>query len=277
MPAVTTFWQAPINVLPEPAAIDFMWLVWFSYNTPMPDVSSSQPAQRGSSVHLARSSQSWTDADSAAGFVLRYLTPMRRQLIEVMGSPAEADECLKLLLAHLISAGFGEHKRGRLRDFLVRGVRSCAKARLAELPSNEQLQREIDQIQLDSKFWLRVWRDCLLDRAWRALERHQHGDPGSLAYVLLTTSVDHPQASPDELLSLVQASLSDDSGEQWPVEVTTSLDTSTMVEKLNRARALYAQLIADEVVETLETPDPIAVKKEIQRLGLGRAFEGLGV
>ena len=258
------------------AVVDFFRLVRFRYNTFMPDVSSSQPAQRGSSVNLARSSQSWTDADSAAGFVLRYLTPMRRQLIEIMGSATEADESLKLLLAHLISAGFGEHKRGRLRDFLVRGVRSCAKARLAELPSNEQIQRDIDQIQLDSKSWLRVWRDCLLERAWRALERHQHGDPGSLAYVLLKTSADHSKASPDELLSLVQAMLANEPSEEWPTDAVTSLDSKTVSEKLNAARTLFAQMIADEVVETLETPDPIAVKKEIQTLGLGRVFEGLG-
>ncbi len=45
-----------------------------------------------SSVNLVRSSQSWTEADSAAGFVLRYLAPMRRQLASALGSNAEADE-----------------------------------------------------------------------------------------------------------------------------------------------------------------------------------------
>ena len=59
------------------------------------------------SVNLVRSSQSWTETDSAAGFVLRYLSPMRQQLARVLGSDDEADQALKVLLTHLVTAGFG--------------------------------------------------------------------------------------------------------------------------------------------------------------------------
>ena len=199
---------------------------------------------------------------------------MRRQLTEIMGSTKEADESLKLLLAHLVSAGFGEHKRGRLRDFLVRGVRSCAKARVTEMPENLRPDLNLDDIKLNSKSWLHYWRDCLLERAWRALERHQHAHPETLAYTVLKVATDHPKASPDELSQLIQKQLVKRSRAN---KVAPSIDVMSISKRLQESRTLFAQLIADEVVETLETPDPEDVKKEIISLGLGRAFDGLGV
>ena len=50
----------------------------------MSDVSSSDGEP--STINLVRSSHPWTEADSAAGFVLRYLAPMRRQLTAILGS-----------------------------------------------------------------------------------------------------------------------------------------------------------------------------------------------
>ena len=199
---------------------------------------------------------------------------MRRQLTQIMGSTKEADESLKLLLAHLVSAGFGEHKRGRLRDFLVRGVRSCAKARVAEIPEDKRPELNLDEIKLDSKSWLQFWRDCLLERAWRALERHEHAHPESIAYTVLKATSEHPKALGDELTAIVKKKLPKAA---HTAEATASLDAMSISKKLQEARALFAQLIADEVVETLETPNAEAVKKEIHSLGLGRAFDGFGV
>ena len=240
----------------------------------MSDTSSNENGELSSSVNLVRSSHSWTEADSAAGFVLRYLTPMRRQLTEIMGSTKEADESLRLLLAHLVTAGFGENKRGRLRDFLVRGVRSSAKARVAEMPEDKRPELNLDAIKLDSKNWLQCWRDCLLERAWRALERHQHAHPQSLAYTVLKSATDNPKVATEELLEIVRRQFGKD---VYSADWTDSLDVTTLGARLSEARALFAQLIADEVVETLQSPDPDAVKQEIASLGLGRAFDGFVV
>jgi hypothetical protein len=40
---------------------------------------------------------------------------------------------------------------------------------------------------------------------------------------------------------------------------------------------LFAQLVADEVAETLENPTSEGVKREINKLGLGKAFNGVSV
>ena len=218
-----------------------------------------------SSVNLVRSSHSWTEADSAAGFVLRYLAPMRRQLAAILGSNSEADESLKILLAHLVNAGFGEHKTGKLRDFLIRGVRSCAKARIADLPENERPDVSLDSVTAASDQWLGFWRDCLMERAWRALEWHEHANPDSPVYSVLFAMKSNPKINITQLVQQVSK------------EVGIEADADMVNRAIPLARSMFAQLIADEVVETLESPSKEDVKEEIRLLGMGSAFEGMSV
>ncbi|WP_197454774.1 hypothetical protein Pla52nx_005680 [Stieleria varia] len=195
--------------------------------------------------------------------MLRYLSPMRRQLVEVMGSTKEADEALRLLLAHLVAAGFGDHRKGRLRDFLVRGIRSSAKARLKEIPEQQRTAVTLDELKLESPNWVRYWRDCLLERSWRALERAEHKDPETPLYSILWASTKNPKANIDELV--VQANKT----------ALIQVDASTVNRLLQQSKATFAQLLADEVVETLESPTKADVRNEIQSLGMSGAFAGL--
>jgi hypothetical protein len=218
-----------------------------------------------STINLVRSSHPWTKADSAAGFVLRYLTPMRRQLTSILGSTDEADEALKLLLAHLVSVGFGEHNQGRLRDFLLRGIRSAAKTRAAEMPEGQRPDMNLDSVTLESKQWLTLWREGLLERAWRALERQEHAEPDFPWFSVLHVATNHPQATPAMLIG------------QLASERGLTIDEKTVQTLLPAARARFAQLIADEVAETLENPSGVDVKREISVLGLSKAFSGVSV
>ncbi len=230
-------------------------------------MSSGSPSDSGrtSTVNLVRSSHPWTKADSAAGFVLRYLAPMRRQLIEVLGSGERADEALKLLLSHLVSVGFGEHKRGRLRDFLLRGIRSAAKNCVAELSEADRESLDLDRLTLESKQWIGFWREGLLERAWRSLERMEHSTPDPPVYSVLHYSTANREASSDQLASIIQS------------ETGVEIDAETVQSILPESRALFAQMVADEVAETLESPTGEDVKREIGQLGLGRAFNGIAV
>ena len=230
----------------------------------MSDVSSSD-ANRSSTVNLDRSSHPWTKPDSAAGFVLRYLPAMRRQLALTLGSVSEADEALNLLLTHLVSAGFGDRRRGRLRDFLVRGLRSAAKARINEMPDDQRAKTRLDELSLESKDWLRFWREGLLERSWRSLERLEHTKPTTPLFSILHSATTNPQSTPDMLV----VQIASERGVQTDAALVRSL--------LPEARAVFAQLVADEVAETLEDPSGDEVKEEIRRLGLGRAFNGINV
>lgn len=224
---------------------------------------SPQTALNDCSVTLVRSSQAWSQADSAAGFVLRYLAPMRRQLASLLGSAEQADEGLKMIIAHLVSTGFGDEKHYRLRDFLLRSIRSATRKRLKEIPESKRPEIDFDQLQSDSRDWLRYWREGLLERAWRALERIEHADPKRPLYSVLQCATANPQATPGMLVI------------QLATDMGINVDEQTTETLLSEARKVFAQLVADEVADTLEKPDSNAVTKEIKSLGLSKAFVGI--
>ncbi|MGI9473706.1 MAG: hypothetical protein ACR2NZ_19345 [Rubripirellula sp.] len=226
---------------------------------------SSPDSQRTSTVSLVRTSHPWTKADSAAGFVLRYLSPMRRQLTAMLGSTEQADEGLKLILAHLVSVGFGDQKQGKLRDFLLRGIRSAARTRANEIPEDKRPELKLDEVTFESKQWIAYWRDGLLERAWRSLERKEHAETDPPLFSVLHCATAKPQATPAMLVVQIAA------------ETGVQIDELTVQQSLPEARAAFAQLVADEVAETLENPTGEDVKREIGRLGLGKAFNGVSV
>lgn len=228
-------------------------------NAPSPE------SQRTSTVNLVRTSHPWTKADSAAGFVLRYLAPMRRQLTAMLGSTEQADEGLKLILAHLVSVGFGDQKQGKLRDFLLRGIRSAARTRIKEIPEEQRPDLNLDEVTFESKQWIGYWRDGLLERAWRSLERMEHATPNPPLFSVLHCATAKPQATPAMLVVQIAS------------ETGVQVDEANVQQSLPEARAVFAQLIADEVAETLENPKGEDVKREIGRLGLGKAFNGVSV
>ncbi|MEO1525694.1 MAG: hypothetical protein AAFX06_09670 [Planctomycetota bacterium] len=190
---------------------------------------------------------------------------MREHLTEVLGSEKEADQALKLLLTHLVTAGFGDHKQGRLRDFLAKAIRSCAKARLQELGKLSDDKSELSEVTPESKEWLLRWRQCLLDRAWRALERMEHHDLTQPLYTVLWTRANNPKVKPVQIVAEVRERTGIEVGEE-------RLDAIEL-----DAKAAFAQLLADEVVETLQKPQKDAVEKEIRSLGMGAAFDGVSV
>jgi hypothetical protein len=220
---------------------------------------------RSSTVNLVRSSHPWTQADNAAGFVLRYLTPMRRQLTSMLGSTQRADEALKLLIGHLVTVGFGEHKQGRLLDFLLRAIRSASKSLINDMPEDERREFQLGSLDLESKQWVGYWREGLLERAWRSLERHEHAESDRPVFSVLHSATSNPQATPAMLVVQVAS------------EIGANIDEGSMQVTLEEARTLFAQLVADEVAETLEDPQGDDVKREINKLGLGRAFDGVSL
>ncbi|MDG2222766.1 MAG: hypothetical protein P8L85_15410 [Rubripirellula sp.] len=216
-------------------------------------------------VNLVRTTHPWTAADNAAGFVLRYLAPMRRILIQSLGSPGEADEALRKLLSHLVSAGFGKHRQGKLRDFLIKGIRSAAMKRISAMPEADAQATSLDELTPDSKIWLTFWREGLLERAWRSLERQEHATPEMPFYSVLHCATANPQSTSAMLVVQVAA------------EFKLTLDEQAVQSTLITARGLFAQVLADEVAETLQDPSDEDVKEEVALLGLSKAFIGIHV
>ena len=62
---------------------------------------------------------------------------------------------------------------------------------------------------------------------------------------------------------------------QLATETGIQIDESKAEIILTEARKMFAQLVADEISETLENPKSADVRQEIKTLGLGKAFVGI--
>jgi hypothetical protein len=222
---------------------------------------------------------------------------MRRLLTDVLRSESDADRALAILISHLVKAGYSGHAKGRLRDFLILGLRSAAKARVTEIETKAKKAGEsvapreldLDSAKTESRKWLSYWREGLLQRTWRALEREQHRER-TRVHRIESGEVDSGDAGVvaiepvNDLVHDVMRMVADHSGESSEVIAgrvaelaERSVSASEVKRQLPIARSLFAQLLADENSLTLENADAKAIQAEIGKLGLQKAFSGLQV
>ena len=225
-------------------------------------------------VLINSSRPTWTGTPSAAALAMRYIEPMRIVAEAWLPTPKDADEAVTALLQHFVNAGFGKQDHGRLRDYLLRGVRSAGKLRLAA-------QRDVaprvptDQVKIDWDVWVSTWREGLMRRAWRQLERRQHAVRQSkpevndrtapILHDALWTATRHAGQSAEWIADRVAA------------RSQTSVSADDIRSAIASARVRLAQAVADEVAETLDQPDPAAIGQEIRDLGLSKIFNGVRV
>ena len=185
---------------------------------------------------------------------------MREQLISWVGSETLADECIRRLVAHLVAKGFGDQGKGRIRDFLMRGIRSAAKSAIADIPEAKRPKIDFSTWALESPSWLNHWRQGLLTRSWRGLERLEHKDTSRPLYAILRMATEYPK---DDAAMLV-------------VRINTQSDISVDKDKVRAliipARTTFAEILGLEIEETLEEADPASVMREIETLGLTSMF-----
>ncbi len=225
-------------------------------------MSDSQESSTAGLSTLTHKSRPWTDAESAAGYVLRYLVPMRDQLIQWTGSEQLADESLKRLIAHLVTQGFGDNRKGRIRDFLMRGIRSAAKSVINELPEGKRPAVDLNAWVPDATSWLTLWRKGLLARAWRSLERIEHKAPAQPLYTALKVATQYPQEDPSMLAVRINGM------------IDQRVEPESIRTLLVQAKAKFAELLEVEIAESLDDLQPASIAKEVEVLGLTGVFTG---
>src|SRR5262249_9486149 len=144
----------------------------------------------------------WPLVTDPEQFVLRYAPAIRGYLQVLLPQPADADEVLQEFLLHMLERGFTPDRvrRGRFRDYLIAAVRYHAwhylrrkKPRPLSAELAERLQAP-EETAPDDAEWLAGWRQCLLDRAWEALELRQRLSPGNWYYTALKLTTERPDA-----------------------------------------------------------------------------------
>ena len=100
------------------------------------------------------------------------------------------------------------------------------------------------------------WRRCLLDKVWRELDRHERRAPGNHAFTVLKIVGEHPEEDTPAQAARASAVLG------------KTLRPDAFRKQLSRARRRFAELLLEEVYQTLEAPNPAAVEEELIELKL---------
>ncbi len=220
----------------------------------------------GVSADLDRITTQWSAVNDPERFLLRYAGAIRAYLQSLLKNAANADDVAQEFFLRVVQHGFARaaQDRGRFRDYLKIAVRNAGLTHLRRLQRQPDVLGDalLDSVSVEpaesaeDQEWLADWRRCLLDRVWRALEQHEHLASGNQFCTVLRLSVDHPSEDSPALARRA----SERSGRPLTAEAFRK--------QLSRARRAFAELLVQEVAQTLDDPTPLATEEELVAVGL---------
>lgn len=194
-------------------------------------------------------------------FVFRYGPAIRAYLHAILRDPDAADEVSQDVVAKLLTAGGPERwpRRGRYRFYLKVTVRNAAISHLRRKCTRQMPDEWFDGRAASGNAdaeWVSKWQKCLLERAWRELERGERTSPGMGCATVLRLAIDHPDADSTTLASLLAAKLG------------RPVTPEAFRQQLCRARRQMALALIAEVRATIASPTPEAMREELMELNL---------
>lgn len=229
--------------------------------------------QESVNERLSRISTIWTvmdqahkgppEAASAARELLlqRYGPAVRRYLLGALRDPDAADDLTQEFALSLVRGEFkgADPTRGRFRNYvrsvlihLLNRYRKRELKRPRAVPANDPVLAGLCCLPEDRDAEFRSsWRHTLLDRANGAL-----ADAQPVYHAVLRCRRDHPEARSAELARRV--------GER----LGRTFTADNVRQTLHRARELFADLLLNEVAQSLENPTLERVEEELCELEL---------
>jgi hypothetical protein len=217
------------------------------------------PRQTTTASRLDDISTQWEVVRDPPRFVLRYAPAIQRYVRALIKNRHDAEEVAQDFFLRVSQECFVHTRKegGRFRDYLKTAVRNAALSFLRRHRAPKPLQARILQDPADAdQAWLAEWRDCLLDRAWQALENHESQSPGNLFYTVLTIVVKDPREHTNTLAARASAL------------VGRPIRAEAFRKQLSRARCMFAKLLFEEVARTLDNPTLEQVEEELRELAL---------
>lgn len=227
--------------------------------------------------HLSRIATKWTlvcraheDEEGAAEaaqreMLDRYGGAVRRYLQGVLRDSDAADELFQEFAIRFLRGKLkgANPERGRFRDF-VKGVlfHLITDHRKKQYRSPRALPAEHADLEINppttadaDREFLTSWRDDLLARTWQSLQR-QDEERGQAYFPTLRCRADHPDWSSQQL------------AEELSTSTGKPLTPAGVRQTLHRARESFADLLLDEVIQSLENPNGDQVHQELVNLKL---------
>jgi RNA polymerase sigma-70 factor (ECF subfamily) len=207
------------------------------------------------------------DHSSAArnAFVLQYGSAVRKYVGAIVKDSQEAEELAQEVMVRLLRGDFAgaTPARGRFRDLLKVAVRNMVRShwsrkqrRSTAVLNEEQLCDSGCNRRSCKETLFGSWRQGVLDRAMAALDEHERAHAGCVQATLLRLRMEFPEADSEELA----ARLAEKTGK--------AIRTDCLRQQLHRARERFAQLLVDEVAQSMVHPTAQQIEDELREAGL---------
>lgn len=211
---------------------------------------------------LDQISTRWAFVNDPSQFVMRYAPAIRNYMGAIIKNQHDAEEAAQDFLLRAVRRGFtsADPDRGRFRDYLKAAVRHAAFKQLHRrrpVALDDLANAAVDHaVQRADHDWNADWQRCVLGRVWRSLERHQMEHDGNLCHTVLRLAVDFPEEDSVKLAARAAALTGH------------PLRADAYRKQLSRARRLFAEMLLDEIKQTVENPTHGLIEEELIELGL---------
>lgn len=195
----------------------------------------------------------------------RYGGAVQRYLRGIVRDAEAAADLFQEFACRLIKGELhgADPQRGRFRQF-VKGVlfHLVADHHRKEKRRPAPLGDDLPELAVDpgtladmDRDFVRSWREEVLARCWRRLEETERHS-GKPFFTVLRFRADNPQMASADLAKHLGTLLK------------KPLTAAGVRQTLHRAREQFAELVLDEVVNSLESPTPAQLEDELAELGL---------
>jgi RNA polymerase sigma factor (sigma-70 family) len=226
--------------------------------------------QPGFDERLSRIQTHWTavvrahDPAAADGraardrLVVRYTAPVYRYLLGAVRDPDAAADLCQEFAVRFLRGDFrrAAPDRGRFRDYVKTALVNLVndfhrKRRAGPLPLAVDAPDPAAPPALSDEDFLGGWRQALLDRTWEALEG---ANPAFRA--VLQLRVENPELPSPEMAARL--------GERLGRPITPE----NVRKSLQRAHGKFAELLLEQVADSLDDPTPDDLEAELRALDL---------
>jgi DNA-directed RNA polymerase specialized sigma24 family protein len=204
----------------------------------------------------------WSQIANLQYFLKRYGPAARAYLAAILREPDAVDDVLQGFLLRVVQHGFGSVRPtlGRFRDYLKAALRHAVwnyrqRQRPTQALDPASVSVENNEVLAD-RIGLNEWRNCLLERAWAALEKHEQREPASAYYTVLRLAVTYRDEDSSQLALRASAGLG------------RPMTAVAFRKQLSRARRQFARYLEHEVAATLGNASRSAIDEELADLAL---------
>jgi DNA-directed RNA polymerase specialized sigma24 family protein len=195
--------------------------------------------------------------------VQRYSRPIYCYLVAVLRDRAAAEEVFQVFALHLVQRDYrhADAAKGRFRQYLktvlFHLVANYRQRQMRQPPQagSVLLEAAAESSATDDREFQTTWREDLLARTWEQLA-HEEETSGRLLHTMLQYRTQHPEVDSQTMAAELGRQLG------------RSFTAAGVRQTIHRAREHFADLLLDEVAQSLQTSSPADLEQELADLEL---------